>query len=60
MAAQKVLRKSTKFALTGSGVKCQFSFAPDLFLVDIDDGQIGQVINNLVINAQQAMPSGGR
>lgn len=59
MGVQKVLRESAKFALTGSGVKCQFSLAPDLFLVDIDEGQIGQVINNLVINAQQAMPAGG-
>lgn len=59
MGIQKVLRESAKFALTGSGVKCQFSLAPNLFLVDIDDGQIGQVINNLVINSQQAMPDGG-
>lgn len=58
-SVQKVLRESAKFALTGSGVKCQFSFAPHLFLVDIDEGQIGQVINNLVINSQQAMPGGG-
>jgi two-component system, cell cycle sensor histidine kinase and response regulator CckA len=59
MGIQKVLRESAKFALTGSGVKCQFSFAPTLFSVDIDEGQIGQVINNLVINSQQAMPDGG-
>ena len=31
----------------------------DLWLVDIDEGQISQVINNLVINADQAMPHGG-
>lgn len=59
MGIQKVLRESARFALTGSGVKCQFSFAPNLFLVDIDEGQIGQVVNNLVMNAQQAMPGGG-
>ncbi len=56
---RKVLKESAKFALTGSDVKCHFSFAPDLFSVDIDEGQIGQVINNLVMNAQQAMPGGG-
>jgi CheY-like chemotaxis protein len=27
--------------------------------VEVDEGQISQVINNLVINAQQAMPGGG-
>ncbi len=59
MTLQKVLRESAKFALTGSDVKCQFSIAHNLFSVDIDEGQIGQVINNLVINSQQAMQGGG-
>ncbi len=47
------------FALRGSKVKCEFSFAPDLYVVEIDQGQISQVINNMVINADQAMPNGG-
>jgi CheY-like chemotaxis protein len=33
--------------------------APDLWLIDADRGQISQVISNLVINAHQAMPTGG-
>jgi CheY-like chemotaxis protein len=32
----------------------------DMFLVDIDQGQISQVIQNLIMNAQQAMPEGGQ
>jgi signal transduction histidine kinase len=28
-------------------------------LVDIDKGQIGQVIQNIVLNASHAMPEGG-
>jgi two-component system cell cycle sensor histidine kinase/response regulator CckA len=36
------------------------SVAPDLWLVEIDPGQISQVIQNLVLNAVQAMPGGGR
>jgi len=31
----------------------------DLWHAEVDDGQISQVINNLVINADQAMPAGG-
>ncbi len=31
-----------------------------LWQVDADEGQIGQVIQNIVLNADQAMPEGGR
>lgn len=54
-----VLRDSTEFALRGSNVLCRFDIADDLCDVEIDEGQIGQVINSLVINACQAMPDGG-
>jgi PAS domain S-box-containing protein len=47
------------FALSGSNVKCQFSVSPALWDVAIDTGQIERVVNNLIINAQQAMPEGG-
>jgi CheY-like chemotaxis protein len=36
-----------------------FDIDPALFPVDADHGQITQVIHNLIINAVQAMPSGG-
>ncbi len=47
------------FALRGSNVRCDFSMAPDLSPVEVDTGQISQVIHNLAINAYQAMPTGG-
>ncbi len=56
---ENVVRETANFALTGSGARCDFTFAEDLFPVDIDEGQMSQVINNLVINSQQAMPDGG-
>ncbi len=56
---ENVLRETAGFTLTGSRVKCEFVFSEDLFPVEIDEGQISQVINNLVINSQQAMPGGG-
>jgi len=55
----EVVRESCTFALRGSNVRCAFAIAEDLWPVEIDAGQIGQVIHNLVINADQAMPSGG-
>jgi PAS domain S-box-containing protein len=54
-----VLREDTLFALSGSNISPQFAFDEDLWLCDFDENQIGQVIDNLVINAQQAMPLGG-
>ncbi len=54
-----VLENSVKFALRGSNILSEFSFQKDLWLVEMDEGQIGQVVQNLAINAQQAMPVGG-
>ncbi|MCS6858937.1 MAG: PAS domain S-box protein [Abditibacteriales bacterium] len=54
-----LLQDATRFTLRGSNVKCEFDIAEDLWAVQVDEGQISQVIHNLVINAQQAMPQGG-
>ena len=55
----ELLKDTVLFALTGSNVKCEFSIDKDLWLVDVDEGQISQVIDNLILNAVQAMPEGG-
>jgi PAS domain S-box-containing protein len=47
------------FALGGSKSCAQQEIAPDLWSVEGDEGQLQQVIGNLVINAHQAMPNGG-
>lgn len=59
VSISQLLRDMATFALSGSNVKCEVSISDDLYLVEADEGQIGQVINNLVINAAQAMPEGG-
>jgi PAS domain S-box-containing protein len=56
---EDVIRESAQFILRGSKAKCTFHFSPDLPPVDIDAGQINQVLNNLLINSSQAMPNGG-
>lgn len=55
----KVLRDNIDFALRGSKVKSNLEIKGDLWPVHIDAGQICQVINNLMMNADQAMPEGG-
>ena len=39
--------------------KAEFMISDDLWMISIDEGQISQVLHNLVINAKQAMPKGG-
>ena len=55
----ELLEQTATFALRGSDVSCEFSMPETLWSVEIDSGQISQVINNLIINADQAMPDGG-
>ena len=59
VSVAKILQEHTDFALSGSNVKCEYSVPKDLRQVEADEGQIGQVVHNLVINAKQAMPEGG-
>jgi len=47
------------FALSGTNVKPEFFLPVDLWQCDVDAGQLGDVIHNIVLNAQQAMPEGG-
>jgi PAS domain S-box-containing protein len=54
-----LIRDCIDFSLRGSNVKCEFSLEEDVWPVEIDEGQMSQVINNLIINADQAMPDGG-
>jgi len=54
-----LLREAAGFAIHGSTVRCKFALADGLWPVEVDEGQLSQVIHNLVINAVQAMPDGG-
>ena len=54
-----LLRKAAEFVLSGSNVAALVETAEDLWLCELDRGQIAQVIDNLVLNARQAMPTGG-
>ncbi len=54
-----VVVESADFILRGTKIACHYNFPDDLWLVEIDKGQISQVVQNIILNASQAMPNGG-
>ncbi|MFC1614904.1 PAS domain S-box protein, partial [Gemmatimonadota bacterium] len=54
-----LIKEASGFALRGSNVQCRHYLAKDLWPCEVDEGQISQVIHNLLINAVQAMSEGG-
>ena len=54
-----LIRESANFVLRGSNTRCDFSIENGLWPLEVDEGQMSQVIHNLIINAEQAMPEGG-
>jgi PAS domain S-box-containing protein len=59
LALGPLIEEAVGFGLRGSNVAADLSLPADLPLVEGDEGQLAQVIHNLVINAVQAMPRGG-
>jgi PAS domain S-box-containing protein len=59
VSLSQLVGEQTVFACRGSSTFCQIKTDPDLWATEVDEGQIGQVVNNLVLNAVQAMHGGG-
>src|SRR5712691_115281 len=55
----ELLKECVGFVLRGANVRGDIQIAADLWPVNVDAGQINQVIHNVVLNAMQAMPDGG-
>jgi PAS domain S-box-containing protein len=55
----ELVKESAEINLHGNTNTCKYDFSDDLWLVEIDKGQISQVVQNFVLNASQSMPDGG-
>jgi PAS domain S-box-containing protein len=55
----QLITDTVKFSLRGSNVRADFDLPHDLWPAEVDPAQMSQVIGNLAINAEEAMPAGG-
>jgi two-component system cell cycle sensor histidine kinase/response regulator CckA len=59
IATADLVTTHCQLALSGTTSTCKDTFTEDLWNIEADAGQIGQVLTNILINADQAMPNGG-
>ena len=55
----QLITETADFILRGEKTRCDYVLYDTLWNVEVDTGQLNQVMSNLVINANQAMPDGG-
>ncbi|MBI1912855.1 MAG: PAS domain S-box protein [Deltaproteobacteria bacterium] len=56
---EQLVKDAALLTMRGSKISCDFSFPKGLWAVEVDEGQMNQVISNIVLNANHAMPDGG-
>lgn len=59
LSINTLIRDRSNAALAGSNIRGEYSLSDDLLPVKVDEAQLGQAIQNIVLNAKEAMPSGG-
>jgi signal transduction histidine kinase/ActR/RegA family two-component response regulator len=55
----ELIKETAETVLSGSNIKCKYTLPEDLYQTEGDEAQIRQVINNIIVNAKEAMPRGG-
>jgi len=59
VAAAPLVTSYGAFAMSGANATIGYAIPDDLWYIEADAGQIGQVLTNILLNADQAMPEGG-
>jgi signal transduction histidine kinase/CheY-like chemotaxis protein len=59
VALPEIVREAAGSMLHGSSVRCEYDVSPGLWSADVDKDQITQTVQNLTLNAVEAMPAGG-
>jgi signal transduction histidine kinase/CheY-like chemotaxis protein len=59
VSVSKLVTDAVHLARAGAPMSISVDCAEDLHSAEVDPGQIGQVLHNLLLNARQAMPQGG-
>ncbi len=59
ISLSSIIAELTSISTGDSGISCEISLPMNLWPVEADEAQIRQALVNLVINAREAMPSGG-
>lgn len=57
---EEILSEAIGFALRDSAIVYETSFPDDLWFIEVDEEQVGQVFKNILQNAVQSMPGGGK
>ncbi len=59
LPVRKLLEDAVKLGLGGSSLRAHIDVEADLPPVEVDEGQMSQLLNNLLVNSRQATTEGG-
>jgi PAS domain S-box-containing protein len=59
MVITPLIMEVTRSTLSNTNIKGKYVMSDDLFLVEVDEGQVRQVMHIILRNAREAMPQGG-
>ena len=59
MVITSLVMEITRSTLSNSNIRGKYTMSDDLFPVEVDEGQIRQVVHIILRNAMEAMPQGG-